>query len=141
MKLSRRFIKGWTRSTEPDVASPRCRAAGLVAATVTTMGTASSTSTSTTGTQSGPRHTLKNADDDVAHLVCCRAPIWDVAFCGAPAEEINLNAKTLCSMCAEVVLQRLPSCFDNDPSLCPMDRQPCPDEHEIDVRILREVSP
>ncbi|MEO6999957.1 MAG: hypothetical protein ABI112_17920 [Terracoccus sp.] len=43
-------------------------------------------------------------------------------------------------MCVEVALQRLPGFFDNDPAVCPMDYQPCPDEHDIDLRILREVT-
>ena len=40
----------------------------------------------------------------------------------------------------EAVLQRLPTFFEHDPAVCPMDHQPCPDEHDVDLRILREIT-
>ena len=83
---------------------------------------------------------LRNAEDEVAHLVCCRDPEWRVGLCGEPGDSINLTSQTVCTMCIEIALQRLPTLFDNDPALCRMDHQPCPDEHDIDLRILREVS-
>jgi hypothetical protein len=90
--------------------------------------------------QSTARLGLRNADDQVAHVVCCREPEWRVALCGEPGDSINLTPQMVCTMCLEIVLQRLPSFFDNDPTLCPMDHRPCPDEHEVDLRILREVT-
>jgi hypothetical protein len=93
------------------------------------------------GTQQEPRHALRNSEDDIGHLVCCRDPVWDAALCGAVADGINLGARTLCALCIEVALELLPSFLDNDPPLCPIDQRPCPDEHDIDLRILREVSP
>lgn len=87
-----------------------------------------------------PRHELRNAEDEAAHIVCCRDPEWRVSFCGEPGDSINLAARTLCSMCVEIALQRLPSFFDNDPTVCPLDLTACPDEHDIDLRILSEVA-
>lgn len=90
--------------------------------------------------QSAARLDLRNADDEVAHIVCCREPEWRVALCGEAGDSINLTPQMVCTICMEVALQRLPTFLENDPTLCPVDHQPCPDEHEIDLRILREVT-
>ena len=106
--------------------------------------------TSTTGspaqahpeTTEEPRFSLSSDGDEIAHIVCCRDETWDVAFCGEPNDVIAMNATAVCTMCLEVAKARRP---DWDmyavPATCPNDGRPCPDEHEIDLRILREVSP
>lgn len=84
---------------------------------------------------------LDNDEDEIAHLVCCRSEEWLVALCGEESTSVNLTPACLCTMCVEVANRLLPGCFQNDPLLCPIDHQPCPDEHDLDLRILREVSP
>jgi hypothetical protein len=89
-----------------------------------------------------PRFALANDEDEIAHIVCCREPSWEVAFCGEANDRINMNATMVCTLCLEVARSRRPD-WDMcaDPPMCPEDGEPCPDEHEIDLRILREVSP
>src|SRR4051812_42478316 len=84
--------------------------------------------------------TLNSDPGEIVHLVCCRAPSWDVAFCGEPGRNVNLAAKMVCSICVEVAEQRRPGAVDADTLRCPDDGRPCPSEHEVDLRILREVS-
>ena len=86
-----------------------------------------------------PRLTLTSDEDEIVHLTCCRETSWTVAFCGEPANHINLAGTVLCTLCVEVAEQRRPGCLDTEPVICPHDGDPCPDEHEIDLRILREV--
>lgn len=88
-----------------------------------------------------PRLTLQNNADDILHLVCCRDPEWKVAFCGYEDDSINMMGKQLCTMCIEVVRRRDPLFGLREFPVCPIDQTPCPDEHEIDQRILKEVSP
>lgn len=88
-----------------------------------------------------PRHSLVNDPDDILHLVCCRDPEWRYGWCGADGGNLNTAAETLCTMCVEVAEERLPGFLHNDPMICPMDLHPCPDGHEVDLRILREISP
>lgn len=57
------------------------------------------------------------------------------------AGNIDLAAEVLCTMCADEAEDRLPGWSTKDPRLCPWERRPCPDDHELDLRILREVSP
>jgi hypothetical protein len=89
-----------------------------------------------------PRFSLTSDDDAIAHLVCCREASWEVAFCGEPNDVIAMNATAVCTMCIEVAKSRRPE-WDMyaDPPECPQDGEPCPDEHDIDLRILREVTP
>ena len=89
-----------------------------------------------------PRFSLANDQDDIAHIVCCRDPSWEVAFCGGANDRINVNVTMACTLCLEVAKSRRPD-WDMfaDPPICPNDGEPCPDEHVIDLRILREVSP
>ncbi len=88
-----------------------------------------------------PRFALTTEAEAIAHLVCCRDANWEIAFCGEPNEHIAVNATVVCTLCIEVAKRRAPA-WDMfaDPPICPNDGQPCPDEHEIDLRILREVS-
>ena len=67
---------------------------------------------------------------------------WEFAFCGEPADSINLSATMACTLCVEAAKSRLPS-WDlfADPPICPNDGECCPGQAEIDLRILREVSP
>jgi len=87
-----------------------------------------------------PRFSLSD-EDGIAHIVCCREPSWEIAFCGEPNEVIALNATVVCTLCIEVAKSRHPGWnMYADPPMCPNDATPCPDEHEIDLRILREVT-
>jgi hypothetical protein len=108
---------------------------------MTTMSETTGTGAAEAQPQQEPRHALRNSEEVIGHLVCCRDPIWDAALCGAPADGISLSAQTVCTLCIEVALELLPNFLDSDPPLCPIDQKPCPDEHDIDLRILREVSP
>lgn len=85
------------------------------------------------------RATLRSDPNEITHIVCCRDPDWKNTWCGAEADHINPAATDLCSMCIDVATRRLPSFLENEPTICPMDLKPCPDEHEVDLRILREV--
>ena len=105
----------------------------------------SSSAAASTATSSGARQDrqtepafrlVANADE-IAHLVCCRDVSWKRAFCGAEEVEINLAATIACTMCVEHAEAMLPGCLANDPLLCPVDTNPCPDEHEIDLRIAQ----
>jgi hypothetical protein len=89
-----------------------------------------------------PSFRLVNDEEEILHLVCCRDDAWEVAFCGEPSDHINVNGNTVCTLCVEVAQQHRPG-FNvfADPPVCPMDGDQCPDEHDIDLRILREVSP
>ncbi|WP_156465320.1 hypothetical protein [Knoellia sp. Soil729] len=84
---------------------------------------------------------LRSDPSEITHIVCCRDPEWKNTWCGADADHVNPAATDLCSMCIDVATQRLPSFLANEPTICPMDFERCPDEHEVDLRILREVSP
>lgn len=88
-----------------------------------------------------PRLSLSTEGDVISHLVCCRDDSWEVALCGEPSDRIDMNATMVCTLCLEVAKTRCPG-WDMyaDPTICPNDGEPCPDEHEIDLRILREVS-
>jgi hypothetical protein len=86
-----------------------------------------------------PAYSLVAKPDEITHLVCCRDVSWGRAFCGAEETEINLAATVPCTMCIEQAEVMLPGCLTNDPILCPVDGNPCPDEHEIDLRIAREA--
>lgn len=87
------------------------------------------------------RLTLATEEDAIAHVVCCRDASWAVAFCGEPSKRISMNATGVCTLCIEVAKRRHPA-WDMlaDPPICPNDAEPCPDEHESDLRILREVT-
>lgn len=82
---------------------------------------------------------LRNDEGEILHLVCCRDPEWKIAFCGYECDSINLTGDTLCTMCVEVARARDPEFGTIE--RCPIDLAPCPDEHEIDLRILGEVGP
>lgn len=84
---------------------------------------------------------LQNDEDDIIHIVCCRDPKWEAAFCGSETDVINLTGNTVCTMWTEVARPRDSEFGRRDPAICPIDLTPCPDEHEIDLRILREVNP
>ena len=105
------------------------------------MGTTATAQDAATDARTAPRRRLENSRGEMAHLVCCRAQTWDVAWCGEPIGHLNLAVEVVCTMCAEVAEQHLPGWLENGPVVCPLDRRPCPDEHELDLRILREVSP
>jgi hypothetical protein len=83
---------------------------------------------------------LISDEDEIMHLVCCRDTTWAVALCGEPSDHINLAGTVACTMCVDVAEQLRPGCLSQDPLICPKDGKPCPDEHEIDLRILREVT-
>ncbi|ONI82990.1 hypothetical protein ALI144C_18250 [Actinosynnema sp. ALI-1.44] len=79
--------------------------------------------------------------DEVTHLVCCRDASWGKAFCGAVTSEINFSVQRLCTMCVEEAEAMLPGCSTNEETLCPVDGNRCPDEHEIELRIARATDP
>jgi hypothetical protein len=74
--------------------------------------------------------------NDIVHLVCCRETSWGTAFCGEPtSREINMDIQRPCTMCVEQAEAMLPGCSTSEENLCPVDGNPCPDEHEINLRI------
>jgi hypothetical protein len=77
----------------------------------------------------------------MVHVGCCRDAEWTHGFCGTPVDEVNLAATVLCTMCVEVAQARCPGWLEHDPPIYPNDHRPCPDEHDIDLRILRECGP
>jgi hypothetical protein len=83
---------------------------------------------------------LTSDEDEIMHLVCCRDTTWAVALCGESSDQINLAGTVVCTMCVDVAEQLRPGCLSQDPLICPKDGEPCPDEHEIDLRILHEVT-
>lgn len=88
-----------------------------------------------------PSFTLATDGDAIAHLVCCREASWEIAFCGEREEVIAMEATGVCTMCIEVAKGRHPAWdMSAEVATCPNDGEPCPDEHEIDLRILREVT-
>ncbi|WP_139977242.1 hypothetical protein [Nocardioides litoris] len=78
--------------------------------------------------------------DEIAHVVCCREDPWERALCGEPIDAVNLAAETVCTLCVEVAMGLPGWAPDADPPRCVLDGTPCPDEHDIDLRILREVT-
>ncbi len=82
---------------------------------------------------------LAHLPDEITHIVCCRDDPWRVTFCGAEASGINPAAQHVCTMCIEEGNARRPGWLLA--GVCPMDRQPCPPEAEVDERIARETSP
>ncbi|MBS2537830.1 hypothetical protein KGQ20_34265 [Catenulispora sp. NF23] len=92
-----------------------------------------------TSQRTQPAYTLIARPDEITHLVCCRDASWTRAFCGSEETEVNPAATVACAMCVERAEEMLPGCFANVPTLCPVDGNPCPDEHEIDLRIAREA--
>lgn len=96
---------------------------------------------STTQLRSEPHFSLANDENDIGHLVCCRDPKWDVALCGEANDRINVNVQMVCTMCIEIA-KGFPGWDPQaEPPVCIHDGEPCPDEHEIDLRILGEVTP
>lgn len=90
-------------------------------------------------TEEGRNELIANPDE-ITHFVCCRDPEWRVAFCGAEEDKVNPAAENFCTMCVEVALSRVPDLFQREHSLCPMDLQPCPDAHDVELEILRRGS-
>lgn len=93
----------------------------------------------TTAPGTRTRLELISDPDDIVHLVCCRDVVWRVAFCGAEETKVNPAAETACTMCVEEARAMLPDFDAGDHPRCPVDGNPCPDEHEIDLRIARET--
>lgn len=85
-----------------------------------------------------PHFELTDHSDEIAHLVCCRGPDWSVALCGEVNTSITLSAEMLCSMCVEVAASDAGWDLRADPPRCFRDGEPCPDEPDIDLRILDE---
>ncbi|MDT0379163.1 hypothetical protein RM572_10340 [Streptomyces sp. DSM 42041] len=80
--------------------------------------------------------------EEITHLVCCRQTPWVQAFCGARDEDrINPVPDMICTMCVEAVEAMTSGHGPALEGICPVDAQPCPDEHEIDLRIARETDP
>ncbi|WP_147264701.1 hypothetical protein [Streptomyces sp. NBRC 110611] len=84
---------------------------------------------------------LSASPDDIGHLVCCRALSWRTAFCGAEGDTINPAPELVCTMCVEQAEAMWPGILADPEAFCPVDGQPCPDEHEIDLRIAWETGP
>ena len=83
---------------------------------------------------------LVSRPDDITHLVCCRDASWRVAFCGAEDADVNPAAEVVCSMCLEEAQARQPRFGTEERLICPIDGTPCPDEADIDRRILLETT-
>ena len=83
--------------------------------------------------------TLSHDPDEVNHIVCCRRS-WDTTFCGMSGEDVpvNLASTFFCTMCLEVAMREYGGPLDE--GICPIDKRPCPEEAEIDVRISWEIS-
>ncbi|PNE32867.1 hypothetical protein AF335_15165 [Streptomyces eurocidicus] len=79
--------------------------------------------------------------DDIGHLVCCRDVSWRTAFCGIEGDTINIAVETYCTMCLEQAEAMRPGWLADPGMFCPVDGQPCPDEHDIDQRIAEETGP
>ncbi len=77
--------------------------------------------------------------DELVHLVCCRAESWRTAFCGAECDDINPVATVACTMCLEEAEAMRPGCLAGAEIVCPVDGVPCPEDHEIDLRIARST--
>jgi hypothetical protein len=77
----------------------------------------------------------------VTHLVCCRAPSWDVALCGFATAGGALNtAGDDCAMCIETALGMWASRGEEvRDEHCHLDGIPCPSDAEIFERIVRET--
>lgn len=84
---------------------------------------------------------LTSDADEVTHLVCCRDQRWGIAFCGFASDTLNMAAEHACSMCVAEVERLMPDFLEHAPPRCPKDRQPCPSQFEVDLRVMREVSP
>lgn len=81
---------------------------------------------------------LSHDPDEMAHLVCCRAP-WVVALCGYRSDRVLFESTFVCTMCVEEAERLRPNWVDEDPMLCLHEDTPCPDEEEIDERIRQET--
>jgi len=84
---------------------------------------------------------LKADADEITHLVCCRDREWGVAFCGHVSDTLNMGAEHFCSMCVSEVERLIPDVYEQTSPHCPKDRALCPTQFEVDLRVLREVSP
>ncbi|MBT2384502.1 hypothetical protein [Streptomyces sp. ISL-11] len=84
---------------------------------------------------------LQSIPEEIGHLVCCREPSWRTAFCGVQGDTINVAVKTICTMCVEQAETIWPGWWADPETFCPVDGQPCPDEHDIDQRIAWETGP
>ncbi|MGW2369431.1 hypothetical protein ACWCZ5_28100 [Streptomyces sp. NPDC001667] len=93
------------------------------------------------GARTEPSFRLDADPDEIGHLVCCRDPSWRTAFCGAEADTVNVAVETLCTICVERAEAMWPGYWADPERFCPVDGQPCPDEHDIDLRIAWETGP
>lgn len=78
---------------------------------------------------------LTSDADEVTHLVCCRDERWGTAFCGFESDTLNMAAEHACSMCVAEVERLMPDFFEYSPPHCPKDREPCPSQFEVDLRV------
>jgi hypothetical protein len=91
-----------------------------------------------TRTATAPAHSLVDRPDEITHIVCCRAPTWRTALCGAEdATEINLAARHYCSICMEEAEAMRPGWLLEPDGICPVDGRRCPSDAEIDARIAQ----
>jgi hypothetical protein len=72
--------------------------------------------------------------------VCCRDQPWGVAFCGTRSETVNMAAEHICSMCVAEVERLMPDVYEQSTPRCPKDREPCPSEFEVHMRVMRDTS-
>ena len=73
----------------------------------------------------------------VAHLTCCRAS-WETAVCGARPDTLAVDADELCGSCVGEADRRRPGWLEEEEGRCLLDGSPCPSEHEVDLRTMRE---
>lgn len=84
---------------------------------------------------------LKADADEITHLVCCRDQKWGIAFCGYVSDTLNMGAEHFCTMCVAEVEMLMPDVYEQTSPHCPKNREPCPTQFEVDLRVLREASP
>lgn len=73
----------------------------------------------------------------VAHLTCCRGS-WESAICGARPDTLVADAEELCGGCVVEADRCRPGWMDEEEGRCLLDGSPCPSEHEVDLRTMRE---
>lgn len=93
------------------------------------------------GVQPRTKPRLIARPEEITHIVCCRDAEWHKGLCGFEDDDLSINpaAEMICTMCLEVAETMRPGWIAA--AVCPLDGIPCPDEHEIDLRIASETEP
>lgn len=87
-----------------------------------------------------PQFVLVDQPDVITHLVCCRSTDWRHTFCGSlETDAVNVNAQRYCAMCIQEAESALPGWTGAAERRCPADGRRCPDDADLDARIVRET--